>query len=338
MPAIISHWLFGKKMLPELRKLPELESMDENSFIWGCQGPDILFYSSLMPWMFRPSYSKYGTLLHEEHSIELLDVLAGMLTSYAGADRDRMLGYCMGMCCHYSLDRITHPLIYWLEYEMRAMDKRGPDYHYHGEIESMLDLILLRRESGDLTCDLRLTDCLPGDQAVSDLAAHIYSNVLQSVFSVKGDARTMRSLLSDTIAAFRLLDDRYYIKRRPVAAAEKLFGIAGAATAFMRPVVEDLDYDYANFCRREWYSPHQPDIRGTEDFIELYDRAADDACNIAACFIRAADGDGTLENYTGRITFSGYVLPSKKTLTGGMLTNVKKRIKREQNIYGTALI
>ena len=159
MPAILSHWLFGKKLLPLLRKHPELGQMDEDCFFWGAQGPDILFYSRLMPWMIGPDYRKYATPLHEEGSGELLSIMASMLSACSGDDRKRMLGYCMGMCCHYSLDRVTHPLIYWVEEGMRAEDSRGPDYKYHGEIESMLDVMLLRRETGLLPCEYKSAVC-----------------------------------------------------------------------------------------------------------------------------------------------------------------------------------
>ena len=261
--------------------------------------------------MAGPDYRRYATPLHDEHAVEMLDVLADMLMSYAGDDRRRMLGYCMGMCCHYSLDRITHPFIYWLEEQMCSSDSRGPDYKYHGEIESMLDVIMLRRETGLLPCEVDLRECLPEDGNAAELIAHIYANVLGRVFSVKGNMGTLRALVSDMRTAFRFLNDRYAVKRRAVAAVEKLFGGKGQITAFMRPIAEDLDYDYANLCRREWRSPQQPDICGSSDFPQMYESASDDARHIADLFMKAARGEGELDEYTGRITFSGYALPSK---------------------------
>ncbi len=306
MPGIICHWLFGQKMLPELKARDDLSAMDENCFLWGCQGPDVLFYSRLMPWMFGRNYRGYASPLHDEKAMGLLGVLAEMLPSYAMDDRQRMLGYCMGMCCHYSLDRVAHPFIYWLEEQLRDSDPRGKEYRYHGEIETMLNVMMLRRERGLLPCDIDLRECLPDDRSAYELIANIYANVLNRTLSVKTDMRTLRLLAPDMRESFRYLNDPSFFRRPAVAAAERLFGGKGWITAFMHPLTEDLNYDYANFLHSEWFAPKRPEIRGSEDFVELYEKSAADAAYITDCFIRASEGDGTLEKYTEGITFSGW--------------------------------
>lgn len=76
-----------------------------------------------------------------------------------------MLGYVEGFFCHYALDRSVHPFVYYWQEKLRQAEpdygKKGNAYHFR--IESALDTIALRRETGRLIRDFRLKTVLPED-------------------------------------------------------------------------------------------------------------------------------------------------------------------------------
>lgn len=63
MPAFASHYIFAKEMMPFLKKTADFE-INENAVYLGTQGPDVLFFHRVLPWMPGKSIRKYGSMLH----------------------------------------------------------------------------------------------------------------------------------------------------------------------------------------------------------------------------------------------------------------------------------
>lgn len=309
MPAILSHWLLGERLLPQLKERGELKDLDENCFLWGCQGPDVLFFSRLYPWMrlWGGNYRVYGTTLHDRRPSEFFGMLKKMLERSEGELRNRLLSYCIGMCCHYGLDRTAHPYVNWLEIQLGETDERGEKYHFHGHIETMLDIILLRHETGLTPIDLDLCGCIPEDKGAAEVISHVYTEMLDKMFSVKMDKRTASLLADDMRACFRLINDPRGIKRPVIRSIERRLGGRGEITAYMRPVTEDMDHDYANLCHNEWFNVMAPDQRSTDDYLSLFEQAAGDAVYIIDCFFKVLRGEGTFAQYTEERTFSNNI-------------------------------
>ena len=272
MPAIISHWLLGKRVLPQLRTRDDIGSLDEQCFLWGCQGPDILFFQRLMPWRRGQNVRKYGHIIHCDRPSLVFTALAELLDSCDISHYSSILSYALGICCHYCFDRTTHPYITWLEKQMRARDSRGPKYHYHGEIESMLDIMLLRRDTGRLPSDMKLCDCLPLSDTVRNTAAQVWTSLLRSMYRVELAPQYATLLCDDMRETFTLLDNSSMVRRRLVAGVERLVGKKdGPASAYMRPTCESLRWDYGNLLHRQWHNIKEPDRTGTADWYELVD-------------------------------------------------------------------
>lgn len=307
MPAILSHWLLGKKVLPGISSRATSVVIDKNSFFWGCQGPDILFFSRLMPWMVGQNIRKYGSKLHNGSPMRVFNPLFELIKVCDNSNYDRLLSYCLGMCCHYALDRTAHPYIVWLEDSMKKNDPRGEDYHYHGEIESMLDVILLRHETGLIPADVRLSDCIPADSAVTATTALVYSKMLYQSFGFRPEPRCVRRLADDMRSCFDVLNDRYALRLPIVASVENIIWKRrshGSMSAFMRPYSESLAYDYGNFCHREWYNIYAPREKSSRNILELFDDATDDALLASECFLEAVSNNYNFEQYVCKKTFS----------------------------------
>jgi len=306
MPAVVCHWLLGKRVMETAKKLAGEENFCEKSFFLGCQGPDILFYHRLAALSRKRSLMKYGSKVHCDHPSALFASIKKTLNE-SGELCKNVLSYALGLCCHYAYDTCAHPFICQLEQFMKQNDERGSDYHYHAHIESALDVIMLRHETGDLITDLRLRRCVNYKEADRAAVALIYANALRDIYGVTTDEKNMRRLAPDMKRLFSLLDDPTMIWRPTVRKLEILLGKDDAPmSAYMRPFMEDDGYDYANIEKEEWHNFMAPQEESCEDFFEMTDRAERKSEDFMKFFM-TAEGAEDFSSYTEERSFSNNV-------------------------------
>ena len=166
MPAMIAHYLFAQRVFSKLKKAgvtPEAPAMAAV----GAQGPDIFFFHRVLPWEPGTSFAKQGSLLHKISPAKLFEAFRAGINRASAEDRAAMTGYVQGFFCHYALDRAVHPFVYYWQEELR---REQPGYgstahQYHFRIESALDTITLRRETGRLVRDFKLASVIPAESA-----------------------------------------------------------------------------------------------------------------------------------------------------------------------------
>jgi len=299
MPAVVCHWIFGKRLEDFAGKLNGEKYFDVESFLLGCQGPDILFYHRLVSFSRKRSLARFGSPVHRYSPSQLFFSLKKTLAKYE-PDGDKYihaLSYALGMCCHYAYDACAHPYICQLEEYMKQADERGADYHYHAHIESALDVIMLRHETGQLITDLRLGRCVKFSRCGSEVIADIYGNFLHDVYGVSTDYRNLCRLAPDMRRLFRVLDDPTTLWRPTVRKLEILAGKDSAPmSAYMRPFMEDDSYDYANIEKEEWRNTDKLDEVSCEDFFEITQRAEELAREMMQLFL-SAESIGDFERF-----------------------------------------
>lgn len=313
MPAIITHWLLGKKVFPQLVDSDErLKNLSQASFLWGCQGPDVLFFQRMFPWQTGQSVSKYGGKMHLDPPSRIFSSLTGLIKTCDRELYNDILSYSLGMCCHYCFDTAAHPYVVWLENKLAATDKRGSKFHYHGYIESALDVILLRRMTGKLPVDVRLCDCIPDDEKTKAAVAAVYTRLLSEIYGVRLQPNIASLLTSDMRSVFKLLDDPSGMRKPVFSALERAAGLRTAPlTAYMRTLTEPLDYDFANLDHATWRNIYDETQSSREDFFEIFARAEAATFEMAAFFMTALDNHLSFSEYTGERSFSYNVDNSK---------------------------
>ncbi len=306
MPAMVCHWLLGQRVLDTARECAGEENFCENSFLAGCQGPDVLFYHRLASLRQRGNLQRYGSRIHSDHPSALFACVKDCVRE-SGELYAQCISYALGLCCHYAYDICAHPYVCQLTEYMCEHDERGGGYKYHAFIESALDVILLRHETGGLISDFPLARCARFDAADRRAAAFIYGRVLADIYGAVTSERNLLRLLPDMRRLFRLLYDPTGIWRPLVSGAERLAGISsGAMSAFMRPFMEDDSYDYANTAKAEWVNCKNAQERSCEDFFELTDRAEECARDMMRFFMKA-DSAQEFAAYTGERSFNDNV-------------------------------
>ncbi|MCI8553372.1 MAG: hypothetical protein HFJ80_00300 [Clostridiales bacterium] len=300
MPATIAHYLFTYRVLHRLKRRGMAVS-DFPAALIGTQGPDIFFFHRVMPWQPGISYASEGRRLHRTSPARLFEAFRTVLNAERSTGQHtRMQSYVEGFFCHYALDRAAHPYVYWFQEELR---RERPQYgkhpcQYHFCLESALDTLVLRRDTGRRAGDFRLPSVLPPDEGGLYLTVgRLYQPVFRRLLGTPADAERLALAPGDMRRALALMTDRFALRRAALRPVEMLSGRGHFATSLLRPL-ETSDWDYANESGREWRNPFDETYASRDSFYELYDRAADEAANMIAEFREALPGGKSMAEIT----------------------------------------
>ena len=313
MADLISHWLLGNRLLSEEAFTQQYPSLDRTAFLWGCQGPDILFYHRNMPWQ-SGSMRSYGSALHKGDPSKLFRSLAKVCRYCAGRkDYNLILSYSMGVCVHYCYDCLLHPLVHYNMELLKKTDERGTNYNYHGLVESNLDMMMLRHETGLAISEFDLMDCLPEREGLDEAVALLYSLLLCDVYGVHTPRKQAMTLVADFRFGTALRKDPYHIKKPAAKVAETILpyfrpGMKGGALAcrFYEKTVES-GFDYGNLSHSIWFEPKDRDVRSNMSVYDLTSFAQRASKDLIRMFVEevANKGHADFEDFTGGVNFSG---------------------------------
>ena len=189
--------------------------------------------------------------------------------------------YVWGFVCHYSLDCTAHPYVNWLAVELAKQRPWETPSTMHGEIESALDAIILRFETGKLPSEVPLKEMFPKNEPVQRKIAHLYHHVFLSLYGEDVSEELLVQAMSDAHAVFSLVTDRTGLKRKVIQRIEK--GKPSSISSHLVPLTESDDVDYANLQNAPW-----GDGDSHQSFFELYGEAQGVAGKILGNFM---DGD-----------------------------------------------
>ena len=266
----------------------------------GAQGPDIFFFHRVLPWEPGESYARQGSQLHKTSPAKLFEAFRWVLNKTT-VQRDAMLGYVQGFFCHYALDRTVHPLVlYWQRELAREEPHYGKGGHpYHFRIESALDTLTLRRETGRLIRDFRLQTVLPKDHDGLYMAVgRLYQPIFDHLLGKPGVSAAQIALAPrDMRHAIGLMTDRSQMRQKLLYPLEKLGGKGHIATSLMRRA-DVSDWDYANESHREWRNVFDENYVSTDSYYDLYELAAQEAVDMIGAFLEALPVGASMEEIT----------------------------------------
>ncbi|MDD2362716.1 MAG: hypothetical protein PHH84_07180 [Oscillospiraceae bacterium] len=299
MPAVITHYQFLLRVSSKLKKAGIGISDHEMAMI-GAQGPDIFFFHRVLPWERGESYAPIGSRLHNISPAKLFEAFRSVLNSEQ-IKYNEMLGYIEGFFCHYALDRSTHPYIYWAQQHLAEDD---PSYgkkpvQYHFRIESVLDTMVLRRETGRLIRGYDLMNALPRNSGGRyETVGRLYSSLLFELFNIKLPAEFLAHAPGDMRHALFFMNDKTMLVRRLVfRPVEKLMRRGHFATSLLRPN-DTGDWDYANGHHAEWFNPDDKQQKSNDSFFELYDFAANEATDMITEFMASLSNGKSMQDIT----------------------------------------
>lgn len=278
MPNCITHFLHAEQVL-ELLPEKAKGALYHPAFVWGAQGPDFLFCHRYFPWQKGESLSDYGTELHEHPPADTLDCLREFLHT---KDESVYHSYIYGFLCHYALDSTAHPYVIAFSKELLEERPYETETTLHAEIESSLDTIMLRRETGKLPTEAKLKQYFPKDAAAQNAIAEVYSVLFDKLFKVQISKQAVLEATADAHRVFFALTDKTTMKKKIFDRIER--GKPSKISSHLIPVMENEEIDYANSSKSPWTAggeSHQ------EDFFELFETAVQKAVTLITEFDHA---------------------------------------------------
>ena len=262
MPACLTHHLFAKNVLSELR---EQKGLNLCAYYWGAQGPDFLFCHRYFPWMRGKSLSHYGSQLHDSPPSKTLSAMRDFVRHH---DDPAYRSYVYGFLCHYSLDSTAHPYVNALAEKLLEVREHETQTTMHGEVEAALDAIVLRSETGKLPSEVSLGSMYPKNEVVQRRIAKLYRDVLSQVYGEEVAEEELLRAAKDAHFVFSALTDRTGLKKKVFDVIEN--GRPHLVASHFVPLVERDDVDYANIQQEEWIAGNQ---RSRQNFFELMGEA-----------------------------------------------------------------
>lgn len=294
MPGPLTHYYCAKRTLDALIK--ENIKLNKTAFLWGAQGPDIFFYHRYMPWNREKTLTEIGSRFHSSSPSKQFECAAEYIKSNGFAQQD--YSYFLGNVCHYAADRICHPFVFSWEDIYRERYPEKASFPWHSQIETSLDIIILRYETGKLPTDLSLKECLPRDLATEQAISSYWQNVVKSFFGVNISDQSAKYLPKDMVKMFGLMNNRLLIKKPFVEWAERVAKKEGALSTHLMGISEG-DIDYANTLKELW----DRDDNRNEDFLSLFEGAITDGARLITQSVDALKNSGSFLEITKDISY-----------------------------------
>ncbi len=275
MPAVISYFLHGQRVLEQNRPLLEhfcQGDFREDVFQMGCQGADIFACHRILPWQKAPQ----GTLRAWADDFRALDpeqlfsVWKGQVQK-GSSHRAWLTAYVSGFLCHDCFARTMEP---FLRYGAKMLAQQHPgqkESMWRCQIESSLDSILLRYEKGDLPTSFPLKQAMPNPPEAVPVLAQAYREIAEALWGKTVSPALILQAFSDCRKAFGAWTDRTTLKTWVLQNRERKKQQGPVCSCYFRGLSEAGEYDYANVSNQEWQWPEEDGPVRTESFFDLYE-------------------------------------------------------------------
>ena len=270
MPAAITHYFHGKTVAEKLA------ITRSEAFTLGCQGPDFLFCHRFFPWQGGENISEFGEFLHKTPPQALFARMQALAKEQANP---LLREYLCGFLCHYALDRNCHPYVNTLANALFEADETQTRGIFHNEIESALDTIILRRETGKLPSEFKLQSTMASGEELAAVLAPFFTELARQYDWTNVTEALIRQALRDAYFTFSLLQKGFLMP-----AAKLIEGKQRKLSCHFRPMLEDPAVDYANVGENPWKHNRTGEERSVS-FFTLMEEAADDAAGLIGVFL-----------------------------------------------------
>lgn len=329
MPDIITHYIFGLDTAHNIKQSPLYKIIKEhkNMFLIGLQGPDPLYYHRLH---MKDSKSSIGTKMHTEKTGDFLVSALCQIKKYdiASNEFNEGLSYLSGFMCHYILDSMAHPYVFYLG--GKYIDGVPDTYKYkglHKKIEMAIDTILCEETFALKASKFKVHKHILKNIPMPDSIINLYDETLFLLYGISNGGTIFKESYEDTRTYFKLTYDMLGTKKALAHITAPILPkrLVPFLSHFSYYNCVDPDIDYMNRHKKVWLHP----VTGNVYTFSFYD------------IIRNAMKKSTLlllttyEFATGKLSAEDFrvFLPNISYLTGLPTDDVRpmKYIKKDGN-------
>ena len=259
MPDIITHYIFGLDTAHNIKQSPLYKIIKENRdiFLIGLQGPDPIYYHRLG---LKDNKAAIAARMHSEKTGDFLVSAICHAKKYDIASREfqECLSYLSGFLCHYILDGMAHPYIFYLG--GRYIDGQPETYKYkglHKKIEIAIDSILCEEKFGIKASRFKIHKHILKNIPIPSSVIGLYDETLFLLYGINGGGKLFKEAYEDTRTYYKLTFDNIGTKKAFAGLATPLLPkqISSYATTFSYFHCVKPDVDYLNKNKHVWLHP-----------------------------------------------------------------------------------
>lgn len=280
MSDILTHILCGEKALEKISNTAfKTEVIKRQPLLnIGCQGPDIFFYYRVWPWKKNDEFNFLGNLLHNKRTGDFLYLSALHLVQQENLDNFfDLFAYIIGLICHYNLDRLTHPFIYYFSGISDGSKETKKYIYFHKRFEIIIDSLLLKRFKGKLSATEKIHNLIKynNNHKLPEIISSYYKNIIKEVYNIEINNSVIDSSIKDMYRVQKLLHDPLYIKE----IAFKTFNFITKKDLIYSYAIypHSIKYkkDYLNLDHNQWVHPCNSNESNIYSFLDLFDSAVE---------------------------------------------------------------
>lgn len=280
MPSIITHDTFGREIYSGLEDVIGQSADEREAFLLGCQGPDVLFYGLINPFIKVANW--YGSALHRYYCSEFVSSLVlsvlSELTLQNEENFEIVKSYALGYLMHHELDSKVHPFVYAQQYALCSvgipgLDKRS-ESEVHVEIERELDELVLSTKRQETIASFDPSErILLGSDEILNIISKMYEFAIRIVYQRSSPAHMYRSSVKASRQVQRIIYSTGGVKRNIFGSVETLFrdhSYIRAITHKNKFITESI---FDNHEKYTWQNPWIENENCDLSFWDLYNNA-----------------------------------------------------------------
>ncbi|NLM74285.1 MAG: zinc dependent phospholipase C family protein [Clostridiaceae bacterium] len=264
----------------ESRRLMEGVNKKRSLYNLGAQGPDPLF--------FYDKFRKKGPLLglgrimHRQHTGEFLKRGFDRLKDVS-YDEDwlDLAVYLCGFICHFTLDRLLHPYVYWATNNWIWKFDGTMEQVTHQQVEMALDIIYWKERTRTKASRVNTKKLIDIGSDWPKSVSEFLTDAIENIYGMEVEPKELKNVLSSFYRGHDLLYDPAGWKKALINWLENLTGGGIKAPRHPYPAEYDTEIDWANRKRRTWKDP----FGGGQELNESVDEILTDAEHAAVVHI-----------------------------------------------------
>jgi len=278
MPSLATHFLFGQDLFKRIDKPIKIAiKKSSGAFRLGLQGPDIFFYDLLHSVI---SHDKnIGSKMHTQQTDIFFYHYIDYLKDNNLQTNAIATSYLYGMLCHYSLDCISHPFVYYFT-NLHDKSPKGKDKSLstHCQFESDIDELLYMDRNHKNICDVKRSKFMAISQKEIDVISPIIAHAISETYKCDITSKYVRGSIQRGIKMNSLLNNRYGIKKPLIGFIEKpiIGNHIGTSLMFTRKLPSRV---CLNEEHEEWHIPFN-NKEMHSSFMDLYNLGLTDAIRL----------------------------------------------------------
>ncbi len=275
MPNVITHALMALQSKEQFSETIIVEAINNHKsvYLFGSNGPDFLFYYNVWPWLDQDkakAIGDHGELMHKQNINEFIDTMIAIIKKQEDKKtKEIMIAFVAGYLCHWALDSVAHPFIFYRSGNMEGVEKYD-HYTYESALDSKIvqevyKESLLKYKSG------KFMSMKPYDQKV---IAFLVSHAHQKVYASTLTKQECLTCMKHAKQVLHVLFDPFDMKYPFLRMIEKvLYKQKEPFTSHMVRKQMNLQYDELNVEHQPWFNPTDPQTVHNESFMQLFEQS-----------------------------------------------------------------